>query len=107
MVADQVTSRFDWVDYFPSFEIITGSYAGGLYYEADQREVNSRGVAHAMRCFVRNYTANPPQSLPREEEIRLGAPELSRRDIICDEEAIDAIAHSIPRPPAPKSVKAG
>ncbi|MBM7049679.1 MULTISPECIES: GSCFA domain-containing protein [Rhizobium] len=91
VVADQVVSRFEWVDYFPSYEIITGSYAGGLYYEADYREVNSRGVAHAMRCFVRNYTADPTYSFRRKEEAQVVAIEPTRRDIICDEEAIDAV----------------
>ena len=91
VVADQVVSHFEWVDYFPSFEIITGSYAGGLYYETDHREVNSRGVAHAMRCFVRNYTADPTHSFRREEEAQIVAIEPTRRDIICDEEAIDTV----------------
>ncbi|MGY5802977.1 GSCFA domain-containing protein [Rhizobium sp. LEGMi12c] len=91
VVADQVVSRFDWVDYFPSYEIITGSYAGGLYYEADYREVNSRGVAHAMRCFVKNYTSDPSPVVRRATEPQAAAIEPTRRDIICDEEAIDAI----------------
>lgn len=91
VVADQIVSRFDWVDYFPSYEIITGSYAGGLYYEADHREVNSRGVAHAMRCFVKNYTSDPSPVVRRNTEQQTAAIEPTRRDIICDEEAIDAI----------------
>jgi len=91
VVADQIVSRFDWVDYFPSYEIITGSYAGGLYYEADYREVNSRGVAHAMRCFVKNYASDPSPAVRRDTEPQTTAIEPTRRDIICDEEAIDAI----------------
>jgi GSCFA family len=55
VAADWMLKLFDWVDYFPSYEIITGSFSGGLYYEADSRNVNSLGVAHAMRCFLRNY----------------------------------------------------
>ncbi|MBN8952646.1 MULTISPECIES: GSCFA domain-containing protein [unclassified Rhizobium] len=91
VVADQVVSRFEWVDYFPSYEIITGSYAGGLYYEADYREVNSRGVAHAMRCFVKNYTSDLSAATRRDAEAPAMTIEPTRRDIICDEEAIDAI----------------
>ncbi|GES46304.1 hypothetical protein RsS62_55560 [Rhizobium dioscoreae] len=92
VVADQIVSRFDWIDYFPSYEIITGSYAGGLYYEADHREVNSRGVAHAMRCFVNNYTSDP--SHPTDQQNAASqpiTPDPVRRDVICDEEAIDAV----------------
>ena len=91
VAADQIISRFDWVDYFPSYEIITGSYAGGLYYEADYREVNSRGVAHAMRCFVRNYASRASSEAPAELALPRETSDTAHRDIICDEEAIDAI----------------
>jgi hypothetical protein len=91
VAADQIISRFDWVDYFPSYEIITGSYAGGLYYEADYREVNSRGVAHAMRCFVRNYASHAPSEALSERPLPRETSDTMHRDIICDEEAIDAI----------------
>ncbi|MBB3287072.1 MULTISPECIES: GSCFA domain-containing protein [unclassified Rhizobium] len=93
VAAEQIVSDFSWVDYFPSYEIITGSYAGGLYYEDDYREVNSLGVAHAMRCFVENYAVDPTDRVQRENEKAslIQTPEPSRRDIICDEEAIDSI----------------
>src|SRR3546814_611699 len=45
----------EWVDYYPSYEIITGSYNRSVYYESDYRGVNSLGVAHAMRCFEKHY----------------------------------------------------
>src|SRR3546814_5220395 len=31
----------EWVDYYPSYEIITGSYNRSVYYESDYRGVNS------------------------------------------------------------------
>lgn len=87
VVSDMAIRRFDWVDYFPSYEIITGSHASGRYYESDAREVSHLGVAHAMRCFFDNYVegrirpANPTSaSTPRSSE-----------GLICDEEAIDAV----------------
>ncbi|WP_417744053.1 GSCFA domain-containing protein [Salipiger sp.] len=91
VAAQEACDRFDFVDYFPSFEIITASATGGLYYEADQREVNRLGVAHAMRCFVAAYTeggaAERPPGLPApsDAERRLDA---SAAAIVCDEEAI-------------------
>ncbi|MEP7454425.1 GSCFA domain-containing protein [Phyllobacterium sp. SB3] len=88
VVAEQMLARFDWVDYFPSYEIITGSYAGGLYYEDDYREVNSIGVAHAMRCFVKNYVSRPV-----EDEIATTMPPLPetppQSGVICDEREIE------------------
>lgn len=86
VVAEQVMRRHDWVDYFPSYEIITGSYAGGLYYEDDFREVNNLGVAHAMRCFLRNYT----EGGARQDADAAHIAAARTTTIICDEEAIAA-----------------
>lgn len=86
VAAEQVMRRHDWVDYFPSYEIITGSYAGGLYYEDDFREVNNLGVAHAMRCFLRNYT----ECGVRQDADALAVAAARTTDIVCDEEAIAA-----------------
>jgi len=55
VAAEAMIRRHDWVDYFPSYEIITGSPTGGLYYGPDDREVNPLGVAHVMRLFQRHY----------------------------------------------------
>jgi hypothetical protein len=85
VAADMITRSYDWTDYFPSFEIITGSYAGGLYYEEDYREVNRVGVAHAMRCFLGNYVA--------ADSAKSASPAVERpapSGIICDEEMIAA-----------------
>ncbi len=92
VAADVAARRYNWVDYFPSYEIITGSHAGGAYYEDDCREVSPRGVEHAMRCFVQAYVRGP------ERETRLhDSPVLVRSDnyeMICDEEAIDIVRPS-------------
>jgi len=88
VAAEQVMRRHDWVDYFPSYEIITGSYAGGLYYEDDFREVNNLGVAHAMRCFLRNYT----EGGVRQDADALADGVARTTDVVCDEEAIAATA---------------
>jgi hypothetical protein len=86
VAAEQAMRRHDWVDYFPSYEIITGSYAGGLYYEDDFREVNNLGVAHAMRCFMRNYTEGGVRRDTAAAEVAGNR----TSDIVCDEEAIAA-----------------
>ena len=64
VAAEQVQKRLEFVDYFPSYEIITGSYNFGHYYEEDAREVNSMGVSHAMRIFFRHYAEGAGESSP-------------------------------------------
>ncbi|MEX0409755.1 GSCFA domain-containing protein [Aquibium sp. LZ166] len=40
------------VHYFPSYEIITGSFNRGSYYADDLRNVLEEGVSHVMRLFL-------------------------------------------------------
>jgi hypothetical protein len=93
VAADMIISEFGWVDYFPSYEIITGNYAGGLYYEDDMREVNSLGVAHVMRCFLDNYIEGRTRPA---ENITAGLARTDRppqSSVVCDEATIDALKH--------------
>lgn len=91
VAAEMATKEFERVDYFPSYEIITGSQARGRYFAEDAREVNQLGVAHAMRCFVARYVEGfsaGDSEAPARALYQAGpAPQ-----IICDEDAIDAIS---------------
>jgi hypothetical protein len=93
VAAEIAVSKFDFVDYFPSYEIITGSFSGGLYYERDYREVNSLGVAHAMRCFLDSYLSRLSnfRSVSHLKEQDDAATTQPSNGLVCDEEAIDAI----------------
>lgn len=102
------------VDYFPSYEIVTGTPSRGSYFEADLRAVTPAGVAHVMRVFLRHYAgievppavpapqaeavADPgppePASLVTEAvpSAMLAAIEREQESIdsiVCDEESID------------------
>jgi hypothetical protein len=88
VAAEEILALFGWVDYFPSYEIITGSNAGGLYYEDDYREVNSIGVAHAMRCFVKNYVSRPAETETKTASL-MPVPDAPQRNVICDEREIE------------------
>ena len=109
VAAETLIRNCDWVDYFPSYEIITGSYSRGMYYEDDAREVNELGVSHAMRCFFDNYVdrsgvaelagATPVETPEPEVAVAPEArptsasllPSSTESDLVCDEESIDQI----------------
>lgn len=91
VAAEMSARKRAWVDYFPSYEIITGSYAGGLYYEDDHREVRPIGVAHAMRCFVANYVEGAVKTVVTPAAAGVSNSAAEDREILCDEEAIDMI----------------
>lgn len=92
VAAEEAWRRFDWVDYFPSYEIITGNFNDGAYYEADYRSVNAQGVDHAMRCFLRHYAEGTPGPAVGTRPVTQPAaarPADSLDGLVCDEEAID------------------
>jgi hypothetical protein len=105
VAAETLSRGSDWIDYFPSYEIITGSYSRGVYYEDDAREVNELGVSHAMRCFFNNYVGKDPgdsRGAPRVSATDAppvvaaanGQPAVvpgADSDLVCDEESIDQI----------------
>lgn len=91
IAAQEAYDKFPFVDYFPSFEIITGSPTGGLYFEDDMREVNSLGVSHAMRIFLETYAPEARFSRPMEtKEINaIADSEKEMAELICDEKEIE------------------
>jgi hypothetical protein len=87
VAAEEATLTRDFVDYFPSYEIITSSASGRSYYAPDLREVDDAGVRHVMRCFTRHYV----DGLPWQNTVASGSSATSSTgDVVCDEEAIAA-----------------
>lgn len=98
VAADMLYRAHDYVEYFPSYEIITGNFSDAAYYEADYRSVNPLGVDHAMRCFLRHFAEGQDDLAERESHRPVDAPALpgreqdpEPRDLVCDEEAIDQV----------------
>ncbi len=82
------------IAYYPSFEIITGSFTQGRYFEADARSVSPEGVQHAMKLFLRHYgdaaASKPPAAFPPNSDVR--PPNTSSlNELICEEDALDSI----------------
>lgn len=101
VVAEMLKNEREDVDYFPSYELITGNFSGGRYYEDDLREVRAEGVRHAMMCFFRHYLGEeigPPAEAPAKpagadaKAPEKAEPSRNERigEIICDEERLEA-----------------
>lgn len=80
--AEEICNKFEHVNYFPSYEIITGNYNNGIYFENDKREVTASGVDHVMKLFFKHCTSSVRCDFSTSE-LKLGY------DVICDEENID------------------
>lgn len=56
VAAEELTSEFPHVTYFPSFEIITAGPSAGRYFGEDRRSVLEDGVKHVMGLFFKHAT---------------------------------------------------
>ena len=96
-VCSAVTAEFPNVFYFPAYEIITGSFARGAYYDQSLRTVTDEGVAHVMRAFEASFldsgaeperrAVNAPAT-PSEQKAESAIADDPDEEIICDEEEI-------------------
>ncbi|HEX2898601.1 MAG TPA: GSCFA domain-containing protein, partial [Bacteroidia bacterium] len=79
--------------YFPSYEIITGSFNRGRYYSDDLRNVTEEGVAHVMRLFLRHAAGEAPMARSEEGRAKPADDFVARAqalvDVECDEVALD------------------
>lgn len=81
-VADELSRSNDYVQYFPSYEIITGNYTRSEYYADDLREVRPKGVAHVMKTFLQHCV-----HVQKDFNHSIEADSLAQ--IICDEELLN------------------
>lgn len=87
-VCGALCARFDNVDYFPSYEIMTAQHARGAYYEANMRTVARQGVATAMRCFFDAHGVTPPAT---QSPVPTSPPRTAE-DVQCDDALLEAFA---------------
>ena len=80
-VADEMATSHDDVDYFPSYEIITGTPFRGMFYEPNQREVSAVGINFVMDHFF-SCQNDKFNNVPRAAELH--TPE-EAMDILCEE----------------------
>lgn len=91
--AEYARRAYDHVEYFPSYEIITGSYNKGAYYAEDQREVVEEGVSHVMSVLMRHYADTESSTTKaRAADLPASSTQAPKKkslfDVVCDEEAI-------------------
>jgi len=93
--ADEVVRGHAHVDYFPSFEIITGAWARGRFWAEGLREVSAAGVEAVMAAFMASRlpdlagaprAAAAPSSVPGSDPAAAFAAAL---DAECDERFLD------------------
>jgi hypothetical protein len=80
-VTGELARLYPDVDYFPSFEIITGSQAKGRFWDDTLRGVSPEGVSTVMQHFFRSY---PPVAESAPAHIPVSAEE-----VLCEEALLE------------------
>jgi hypothetical protein len=99
-VAGQLRSGHVWVDYFPSYEIISSPVFGGKFFEANLRSVTKAGVDFVMNSFfadleskaaarARQRSFNPLNLLRPGSGAAKPAAETAA-DVVCEEQLLEA-----------------
>ncbi len=82
-VAGLLADKYPYVDYFPSYEIISAPVMRGQFYNPDMRTVARVGVDHVMKQFFKEHAP------PFKKQANLNAvEEKNEDDVICDEELL-------------------
>jgi hypothetical protein len=97
-VAGAVQRQFNFVDYFPSYEIINSTPYRGAFFEPNMRSVNAVGVDHVMDLFFKSlhkFSVNVKvinavsSGFQRESVVKKsGDSANSVDDIVCEEEIL-------------------
>jgi hypothetical protein len=89
-VAGEMAEKFDYVDYFPSYEVINSAPFKGAFFEPNQRSVNHKGVELVMSHFFSaleqkykvKFSINSDQNTTNLDEL----------DVICEEEILQSFS---------------
>jgi len=78
-----LADKYRFVDYFPSYEIISSPVMRGQFYNPDMRTVAHYGVEHVMKQFFKEH--QPPKAAGNKT---LKTSEPDETDVLCDEELL-------------------
>ncbi|WP_112320445.1 GSCFA domain-containing protein [Oceanibium sediminis] len=91
-VAGSLCAEHDFVDYFPSYEIISSPAMEGRYFEQNKRSVTPAGVAHVMGNFFTAIGDEQPADAPRPVPRPALPEQAGEDDLVCEEELLSAFA---------------
>lgn len=83
-VAGQLAQEYDYVDYFPSYEIVTGFPFKAVFFEPNLRTVTPEGVAFVMRQFFGALAQRPAEPRPTSR-----ATSIDGEDFLCEDAVLD------------------
>jgi hypothetical protein len=89
-VAGDLCADHAFVDYFPSYEIITAPCFRGMFYLPNAREVSVKGVEFVMTHFFAGIGQQPAAEPPVRPARPAEPEEAGAEDVICEEAMLEA-----------------
>lgn len=98
VVAEELATSDSAVDYFPSYELITGTPFGGQFYESNLRNVTPKGVEFVMGSFfaahkglieAKGKIAKPISGIAEQDGVTSAEP---YSEDVCEEALLEAFA---------------
>ncbi len=94
-VCGELYGKYDFVDYFPSYELVSSHPMRALAYEPNLRTVSRAGVAQVMDTFFRAHGDDGTPARGSDEQSAQGdgaapAPAPNEDDVVCDELILEA-----------------
>lgn len=94
-VAGEVSNKYSFVDYFPSYEIITAPAFRGMFYEPNMRSVHPDGVAFVMSSFFEClHSSGMADTSEPVREVAIAAPKrpkANRKNRVTPDEGEDEV----------------
>ncbi len=86
-VAGALEEKFDNIDYFPSYEIVTNPANRSTFYNENLRTVRDDAVEIVMKHFFASHAKASPHSAEPEADV---GPEFEELDVQCDEYILES-----------------
>ena len=95
-VAGQMAEEYEFIDYFPSYEIINSPSFRGVFFEPNLRTVNQHGVDFVMKSFLSCMNNKFPlihENHPEasDQNMQLGKNTISIDEVACEELLLEAM----------------
>lgn len=88
VAAEQIRRKWEQVDYFASYEIVTSTGNNASYFAADQRSVTKDAVTHVARVFFQSYTIDGQFVTQAQTENSEKHTQLENDAAVCDEDLL-------------------
>jgi len=89
-VCGELSQKYDYVDYFPSYELVTSHPMRSMFYNPNLRSVSSKGVAHVMSVFFNAIGENESDENQSPAPDRTESVADDEERIHCDELILEA-----------------